>query len=200
MLMSVTRYLCISGQAVSASSHLRRTWSCEGGHYSPGSVGSSSIEGHAARGDLTGAWTLCPACCLPADPSSQPDPSRPHWGSESPPGQWPGDRWAFGRLFSAWLKKESRGRNSSVSLYDVSQRHPLSVHHIFSCILFLVSGGHVVCVWTSSVWFLCELRVLDKTNEDPLVSQHAHFLVSVLQCWQETLAVQTWLTCNSLFH
>lgn len=127
--MSVTTYLCMSGQAVSASSHLRRTWSREGGHYSPGSVGSASIEGHAAGGYLTRAWTLRPACCLPADPSSQPDPSRPHWGSESPTGG--NDLVIGGRLGVCFLpdwKRRAEGETSpSLYMMSVNATHFLSI-------------------------------------------------------------------------
>lgn len=55
----VTR-LCVTGQAVSASSHPRRAWPGEGGRDRPGSAGSSSFEARTAVGHVTTPNELTP--------------------------------------------------------------------------------------------------------------------------------------------
>lgn len=152
---------------------------------------------------LSAVWHEPESCVRPAViwptplPSPNPHPiprdqRAPRARTPRPMGPW--------ESASAWLKQETGGRYTSVSLYDVS-RHPLPVHHIFSCILFLAAGGHLVCVWTSNVTvcFLCELHTLDLPRRDrqdngsvrgPLPSRHARWLLSLrvpalttFPCW-----------------
>lgn len=51
--MLIPRCVCVTGQAVSASSHSRGAWAGEGGRDRPGAAGSPSVKAHAAVGHLT---------------------------------------------------------------------------------------------------------------------------------------------------
>lgn len=155
----------------------RLCWICR--HRSPHNCQLFDTSLHVASNLLSSSQPLSPAQThTPSPGTREPLGARTQWAL----GLW--------ESASAWLKQETWGRNTSVSLYDVSC-HPLPVHHIFTCILFLVTGV---------ILYVCELATwlcVSCVNCTVWTCRGGTYNISMLVL--ETLAVRRWQTCDSLF-